>query len=140
MAILTPQQGADKLRVRISQSGQAYEQGINAVTVNPAELAIANKQKWANSMMDAINNDRFAKGLQGVTLTKWKSAAITYGVPRYTQGATKAGENYLAFAQKFYPYLAQVQATVNAMPSLTFEERLERMIANARALHDFRNL
>lgn len=140
MPLVTPQQAADKLRVRISQSGQAYEQGVNAVTVNPAEQAIANKQKWANAMMDAINNDRFAKGLAGVTLQKWRSATITYGVPRYTQGATKAGENYLAFANKFFPYLANVQQTISQMPSLTFEERIERMIANARALHEFRNV
>lgn len=140
MPIPTPTQAAAKLKTRIQQSGQMYSDGVNAVQVNPAEKAIAAKDKWAASIQEAIANDRYAKGLAPVTLQSWKNATITYGVSRYTQSADKAGANYQKFAEKFFPFLQTEMATINNMPTTTFEERLNKMVASARAIHNFRNI
>lgn len=139
MVKLTPQQAAEKLKTRIQQSGTAYQQGIQNVTTNPAEQAIAAKQKWEAGIQDAIANDRYAKGLANVTLQGWKQNAINYGVPRYTGSGDKAAVNYQAFAERFYPFLQQVQQEVANMPNLTFQDNLQRMITNATRLREFRN-
>lgn len=139
MAIPSPQQAADKLRTRIQQSGTAYQAGVNAVTENPAAKAIAAKDKWEQGIQDAIANNRYVKGLENVTLQSWKAQTLNYGVTRFTQSADKAGQNYQKFAERFFPFLEQTMQTINAMPDTTFEERIQKMIANARALRDFRN-
>lgn len=136
----TPESAGEYLKQRIGQSGTNYRDGINRVTENPAAKAIAAKDKWAAGVQDAIANDRFAKGLAGVTIEMWKRHSIDYGVPAYTQSANKAGENYTAFAKVFYPYLANARAAVLAMPSNTFQDNLQRMIAMATRLHEFKNL
>ncbi len=139
MARITPQQAAEKLGTRIGQSGTAYMNGVNAVTENPAQKAIAAAPKWVAGIQDAIANGRYERGLSRVTLTGWKNAVATYGQSRYVGSAQKAQANYLTFAQEFFPYLDQVSQTVNAMPANTIEDNIQRMITNVRMLHDFRN-
>lgn len=139
MPRVTPQQAAAQLRSRIGQSGQQYAAGIERVTVNPAETAIANKDKWVAGIQEAIQNDRYAKGLANVTLQSWKQAATQFGTQRYTQSAAKAEENYLRFANDFFPYLQQVENEIAAMPNLTLQDRLDRMLHNANRLHEYRN-
>lgn len=139
MPLPTPQSAGANLRTRISQSGDRYRDGVNAVTENPAEKAIAAKAKWEAGIMDAIANNRFEMGLRNVSLSDWKSATIEFGVNRYTASAPKAERNYIRFAERFFPFLETTMLRINAMPNTTFEERLEKMLANARALHEFRN-
>lgn len=139
MPRLTPQQAAEKLGQRIAGSGGAYQQGVQSVSENPAQKAIANKDKWVAGIQDAINNDRYAKGLAGVTLADWKNATLTYGVNRYTSSSQKATTNYQKFAAEFFPFLDTVQQEIDNMPSLTLEDNINRMVTNVRRLHEFKN-
>jgi len=139
MAKITPSQAAQKLGQRIAQSGAAYLAGVQAVTENPAQKAIAAKAKWEAGIMDAIANNRFEKGLSKVTLQGWKQSVADFGQNRYTSSATKAEKNYAAFAQEFFPFLDTVSDEVDSMPNMTIEDSIARMAHNVRRLHGWRN-
>lgn len=139
MPKVTPTEGADKLKRGISSHGTDYQAGINKVSVNPAEQAAANEDKWFASLSDAYTNKRFSKGLGRVTLAGWKAAVMDGGVSRYTQSADKAAKNYAAFAQQFYPFLQSVQDQISAMPNRSLQDNIQRMIANVNMIHEFKN-
>lgn len=139
MPNITPAQAAAKLTSRMQQSGTLYRDGVNAVTVNPAELAAAQEDKWFTRLQDAYNNQRFSKGLATVSLQDWKTAVNDLGVQRYTQSADKAGANYLKFANVFYPFLETVQAEIAGMPNNTLQDSIDRMIKNVTRLSEFAN-
>lgn len=139
MPKLSPQQAGEKLARKIQAAGTDYQNGVNAVSVNPAQLAMAANDKWVAGIQDAIQNDRFRKGLSTVTLQDWKDATLTVGVQRFTSSGAKAQKNYTKFAQEFFPYLDTVQNEIDAMPNLTFQDSINRMIRNAERLHEFKN-
>lgn len=139
MPRITPQQAAEKLGTRIGQSGTAYMNGVNAVTENPAQKAIAAKAKWEAGIQDAIANNRFERGLSRVTLAGWKASVTNYGQTRYVGSAAKAQANYKMFADEFFPFLDTVSQEIDAMPANTIEDNINRMITNVRRLHQFRN-
>lgn len=139
MVKVSANEGADKLKRGISTHGQDYQSGVNKVTENPAQKAIAAKDVWEAGIRDAIANNRYEKGLSKVTLADWKNSVNNGGVMRYTASADKAAANYAKFAAEFYPFLQNVQNEVNALPRRNFQESLQRMIVNATRIHEYKN-
>lgn len=139
MVKVSPLEGADKLKRGISTHGSDYQAGVNKVTENPAQKAIAAKDVWVAGIQDAIANNRYEKGLSRVTLADWKNSVNNGGVMRYTQSADKAATNYAKFAADFYPFLQNVQNTIQAMPRRNLQESIARMVANVQAIHEFKN-
>jgi hypothetical protein len=54
------------------------------------------------------------------------------GVPRVAQGAQAKQSKYTAFAQEFFPYLATGVQRIDAMPSTTLEDNINRAVAMIR--------
>lgn len=136
-ALPTADQIADKQIRNVSGAVQAYKDGIARVTVAPGQLAAAKKDKWLQAIQDSAN--KWATNVAKVSLQQWATAASTTGAQRLGQGITAARPKLVAFWQRFLPYLAQTQQQISAMPSDTFEQRMARMDANARSLHNFSN-
>ena len=135
--MITPNQATAKLKKGIREGQTAYTDGVNAVTVNPAQQAIAKRSKWVQRMQDPEVHDRWERGLSRVSLNDWKSQTSSVGAQRFSQSSEKAGDNYQAFATEFFPFLENVQATVNAMPDITLEERIAKMVTNVREIAKF---
>lgn len=124
--MITATQAAQKLATGIRNGGTAYEMGVNAVTTNPAQKAIAKRDKWIAAMQDPATHDRWSRGLGRVTLPEWQQATLTVGKQRFTQSADKAASNYQDFADNFFPVLERNVQQVNAMPDTTLDERIAR--------------
>lgn len=139
MPKLTPQEAAAKLSNRIGQSGAAYLKGVQNTDKDPIALAIAAAPKWEAGIQDAIANGRYVKGLQRTNKTAWQNAVRDFGQSNYQSSGAKAERNYEKFATRFFPHLETVQQEVEAMPNLSFQDSLNRMIHNATRLRDFRN-
>lgn len=137
MAMPTPQQASDKLKRAIQNGGTSYKEGVMRVTESPMQKAVDNQQKLVQNWMQAVNDGKWARNLLAVPLTEWKTRTSEIGSSRYTQGADKAATNYKKFADEFFPHVASVQAEVQAMPSLTLDDNIARMVANARGMARF---
>lgn len=126
---MTAQQFADKWASNTGASGIPFANGVNAVTSSPMEAAASNPQKYLNGIQAAVNSGKWAANLRATSLSDWKKAMLEKGAARISAGATAAKPKMLAFAQQFFPVLAQNVATVRAMPSDTKEQRIQRAVA-----------
>lgn len=135
---LDPTRAKDKWVRNLSGATEDIRAGINAVTESPTAKAAAAKDKWFAKIQIAQQEDRFAKGLLRVSLADWKKAAIEKGVNRIAGGAVANQDKMEKFMKDFLPFVETVRDKVQAMPSTTFEDNIQRMIANARGLKEFK--
>jgi len=137
MPKISSQAGAEKWRRRLQGATQDIAAGIQRVTENPAQKAIAKQSLLRDRFNASIDSGKWAKGLNRVTLNDWKQAAINKGVPRIAQGAADGESKYQAFAAQFYPYVESVQQEIDAMPKGSLEDSIARSTAAIRAMAKF---
>lgn len=138
MSRLTPAEIAAKQVQRSTAASQDYVKGIQSVTSSPMEAAAAQQDKMRQNVLASIDDGSWAAGLRAVSLQQWQAAATSKGQRNYAQGVKDAQSDILAFHQEFQPHVQQVQAQVKAMPSMSLEDNLARMVANARGMAQFK--
>lgn len=132
MPKLSPSALAAKWQAKTAASTEAYKQGVQAVTVNPAQLAIAAKDLWIARVNEAAQNGRFEAGLQGTTLASWKAAATDKGAANIAAGARTGAIKVEQMERVIGP---QRDAIVASLPARgTLDQNLERSNAMARAM------
>ncbi len=129
---------AERWRTNLSRSGEKIKAGIEAVSESPMDKAAAASEKYVQGVQDAVASGRYQAGLRSVSLAEWKDAAINKGIARISSGATAALPKVQQFMSEFLPFVENVSNTVRAMPSSTFEDRINRMVRNAELIHEFR--
>lgn len=117
---------AAKWASKLGQAGPDYEAGIDSVTQNPAQLAIAKQATMRARILAAIDSGQWARALGATTLEFWRSQAKNVGSSRLVAGAAK-GQQKMAryFAAAGAKYQA-IRDTVRAMPNGTDAERTAR--------------
>lgn len=138
MAKLTPTQVADKWVRNTSAATQYLQTGVMAVVENPATKAIAAKQKMRTRLLDSIDNGKWEQGLGRVTLASWQKAMIEKGLPRISQGVTSAQPKFQKFMTELLPYQDTLAQSVKAMPDLTLQDSIQRMIAWTQGMANFK--
>jgi len=138
MARKTAAQVAEKWSRRLKQSTADIEAGIQAVSEAPTQKAAAKIDKMRARLIDAIDSGKVERGLNRVTLEEWKQKALRKGVPRIAQGADEAAPKVQAFMGELLPHIDSVKAQIESMPDLTLEDNLNRMVAFARGMSEFR--
>lgn len=128
---------AEKWARRISASTQDMIDGVNNVRTNPAESAIAKKQKLVANFNAAVNDGRWERGLRRTTLQSWQQAMIQKGVNRVAQGADAAKPKMQQFMAELLPYQESARAEIEAMPDITLEDSIARMTAWTRKMSNF---
>lgn len=127
MSRLDPTAGTAKWVNNLSNATSSITAGVNAVTQAPGQKAANAVQTWLARIQQSAQ--KWARNVGGVTLQEWQQAMLNVGIPRIAQGAQAKQGKYLAFATKFYPYLAQGQAQVQAMPKVTLQDGINRAVA-----------
>lgn len=133
----SPQAVAEKWARRTAASTQDIIDGVNAVRTNPAESAIAKKQKLVANFNAAVNDGRWERGLRRVSLDSWKQAMIQKGVQRVAQGADAAKGKMTTFMSELLPYQDSVKAEIDNLPDLTLEDSANRMTTWMRRMAAF---
>jgi hypothetical protein len=126
MANLDPTKATAKWVANLSNSTTSITAGVNDVTVAPGVAAAAAVQTWLARVQASAN--KWAANTKAVSLQEWQAAMLNIGIPRIASGAQAKQGKYLAFASKFYPYLAQGQAQVKAMPKVTLQDGINRAV------------
>jgi len=129
----TPQQAAQAWVQGMQSATQKIQDGINATTVAPTQLAAQHLDKYLAGTQQAVASGKMAAKLNAVTLQQWQQATIAK-VSRVGAGATTAQPKMQAHLQRFLPKVAAARATVKAMPSSTPADRIARMVAFATAM------
>jgi len=124
---LNPTTATAKWVTNLSNATATITAGVNAVTVAPGQAAAAKVTTWIAKVTASQN--KWATNTAAVSLQSWQSSMTTVGIPRISTGAQAKQGKYLAFAQKFYPYLATGVAQVKAMPNVTLQDGINRAVA-----------
>ncbi len=130
-------QVAQKWARNLAASTEDIKAGVQGVTVNPAQAAIAKQAVMLQKLTASVNNGKWAKGLGRVTLEGWKQNMIDKGVSRIAGGAQAAEGKFSAFMTQLLPVAEQVKAQVKGMPKITVEDSIARSAAAIRAFKAF---
>lgn len=130
---LSPQQVADKWASQTKASTASYVAGVRGCTVNPGELAAQAQDKYAAGVQEAVSSGRYADGCRSVSPSQWKDACEKTGAQRISSGVDKGKAKATTFFAEFLPQQAIITEQTRAMPSTTLDDRIARMVAQARA-------
>lgn len=124
--MITAAAAAAKWAQNMAAAGPAMKAGVQGVTVNPAQQAIAAKDQWIQGVQRAAQDGSYEAGLQNVTLPGWQQAMINKGIPNMQNGVKEATPKVQVFMQDFLPYAQQVKDAVAAMPRGTLANSIAR--------------
>jgi hypothetical protein len=133
---LSANQISDKWNRRMKGAVTDIQAGVDSVTENPAEKAIAKQDKMLQNLTKAVNDGRWANGLGKVTLNDWKTKTKEKVGQRLASGVDGA----MAKRQKFDAYLVNtlngVLPTIQNMPDMTFEDSVNRVRTVMEHMHN----
>ncbi len=129
---------ADKWANKLGQAGQDYIDGINSVTVSPAQQAVAKQATMRARILAAIDSGQWARALGSTTLQFWQSQATNVGASRLTAGADKGKSKMQRYFAAAGPKYQQIRDTVRAMPNSTDAERTARWQKAVQMMKDLK--
>lgn len=115
---------------------QRYTEGVQATSVDPTALAVAQQAKLVANFQAAVNNGRWARALQRVGGAGWKSATIAKA-SNFGTGFSAGRQKYLDAIGPVLAFEAQLQQQIDSMPSTTIQDSINRMAAWANGLHQW---
>lgn len=136
MARVTPQEYAEKWARRLRGATEDIRRGIEKVTVAPGELAAQQQEAMLTNFVEAVNSGLWASRVQSVSLQDWKDAAINKGINRIGAGVEAAQPKMARIAAELLPAVDAAAAVAHAMPKVTLEDSIARMVAFTRAMHE----
>lgn len=136
--MLSAQAVAAKWAARMAGAGENMKAGVQAVTDNPAQAAIAAKDRWVSGIQRAAQEGSYEDGLAGVTTESWKSDMINKGIPNMQNGARAAQPKVAKVFGPLLAHAAQVSAEVQAMPKGTLQDGLNRAVAAITGMSKFK--
>ena len=105
-----------------------YVRGVQNPRRNPKQAALAAAGKWQNQVQKAIQEGRFAKGVQRYDEAEAVRAATADGGAAYAAGIQKRAGKVQAAMQRLAPLLAAVSQSVQALPQDTDAQREQRLL------------
>lgn len=133
-----PSQVAQKWSNRLSQSGEAIRQGVQAVNESPTQKAAARADAYVAGIQRAVADGKYQRGLERVSLEDWRRAMLEKGVQRISTGASQAQPKMESFLQEFLPHVESGQRMLESMPRGSLEQNVQRMIAMVQHNAKFR--
>lgn len=137
MAVLTPQEIAEKWKRNVTAAIPSYKAGIMAVTVSPMQKAAAQADRYVEGVRQAAESGKWQAGLLSRTLQDWQQRAAGAGAERITRGAMDAVPAVVQFQTQLAPVVARIKQAVAAMPKGSTEDSIARAATAIRMMKDF---
>lgn len=138
MAKLTAVEFQEKHARRLTAAVEDVRKGIDRVTENPCEKAALKQEKMIANLTAAVNDGKWAAGLNRVTLDAWKKAARDVGAGRIASGINAAKAKVIAFAEQLLPHIDAGKSKIKSMSDITLEDNIARMTAFTRHMAEFK--
>jgi hypothetical protein len=116
-------------------ASQRYQEGIQGTQVDPTALAVAAQGALLANFQAAVQSGHWARRLQAVGRNGWQQAALAKA-NNYATGFQAGQQKYQQSMQTWLPIIQQAAQQVKSTPALTFQDRLQRSVAFATALHN----
>lgn len=129
---------AEKQLRRAQAATSDYQAGIENVTEAPTHRAARKKDKYRAGVQAALDSGKYEEGLMAVGLEEWKDAAKKKGGDRYASGVAASAPKVQAFWAEFAPFQEAAKKEIDALPDATLDQRLQKMVANAKKMATFR--
>lgn len=133
----TAQTATRKWGDRLKSASTEIREGVEAVTESPMDKAADKADKWINRLQEAHASGKYAARLRAVPLSKWKENTLSVGLGRIPAGVDKAKSDMESFYAELLPYQERLKSTVDAMPDVTLEDSINRMVAFTRGMAEF---
>lgn len=88
---------------------EEYRQGIEEPRRDWEKAANAQKDLWKTSIIEAAEQDMFARGVAKAGTPKWRRRALLHGPERFKEGVQAAGPEFEA---GFAPFVDVIRTTV----------------------------
>lgn len=138
MAMKNASQVADKWSRNLAGSTESIRAGVQSVTTNPAEKAIAAKERYVQGVQRAAAEGKYERGLRKVSLQMWQESMINKGLSRIASGASAGKSKMVAFMDKWLPYEEQLKQKLASMPRGDLQQNIARMVAAVEHNASFR--
>lgn len=137
MPTKTPSEVASKWSRNLSNSTADITAGVQRVTVAPGTEAVKKQAKLKQNFNAAIDSGKWARATSAVTLQSWQQSTIEKGIPRVSQGAQAAIPKMEAFMTQLLPFQETLSNQVKAMPDLTLQDNINRMVTFITGMSKF---
>lgn len=91
--------------------------------------AAASSEKMLANLTAAVTSGKWANSLNSVDFNTWKTNTSQKVGERMATGATQAAPKMLKFGQWLIPTLNSAKSQIDAMPSATLQDNINRMVA-----------
>lgn len=136
MPKMNASQTAQKWAAEFAKSGDAYVKGTSAVTVNPAQQAIAAQDRMLANYTDSVNSGRWAAKMGKVTLQQYQTACAEKGKAAIANAARVGLAKYEAAEREIAPVRDGI---ISGLPGRgTIDENLERSRLFGLKMHEAR--
>jgi len=127
-------QWAEKMVTNAANAGSRWLAGVKAPRKNPIEAAKAAQNKWANKVREAIEQGRFAAGLDNVDLDEMYAIIEAGGETPYTSGVRRREGKVRRVVSELRNQVLALAQELDKMPTDTAEQREAKMIAAKRGM------
>ena len=138
MAKLTAKEFQEKHNRRLKAATEDMRMGVERVTEAPTAKAAKKADKMRTNVLKAIDDGKWAAGLNRVSLDEWKTKMINKGVGRVAAGIDEAEDKVVAFAEKLLPHVDAGKAAIDKLPDVTLEDSIQRMTSFTRHMAKFK--
>lgn len=97
----TAQQSAEKYASRAAGASGDYVEGARTTSKDQASAAIAAAEIHKQATMTALNEGRYARGLQKSGKGKWLKGVTDKGANRFAEGVSAAASDYATESARF---------------------------------------
>lgn len=129
MVKLTPTEIAEKWRRHAEGAIADYTKGIDSVSESPTKKAVAKKDKMRANLLKSIDEGKWEKGLNSVSLEQWKESAKVKGSANYGTGVRASEGKMAEFMTEVLPHIESGQAVIKNMPDITLDDSKARAVA-----------
>lgn len=126
---INQQQYADRWESGMNSSVQKMVAGVQAVTESPTQKAAQNSDKWLQGIQRAHANGRYVNGCNRVTVDEWKRVTSAKIQTNLTAGVSAAKPKVVAVAGQLISHINSGLPTVNAMPKVTMQDSVNKVVA-----------
>lgn len=131
---LTPAEISAKWEKRAIAAVPDAIDGVNRVTDSPMDKAAAAQDKMLAGVTAAVQSGKWANSLKAVPLDQWKKVTAEKMTQRMAGGITAAAPKRKKFDEYLVQTLNDILPTINAMPTMTLEDSINKMTAQVRAM------
>jgi len=133
--LLDPTDWIERQIHNLESVGEAnYRVGISSPKHDPIKRGIEAEDRYANEMRKVIAEKRRQKALGFVTVDEWFNYASIIGAPRLVPGVTQRRKEVEKFVNGWHPILLAHVKELDALPTATLEQRIDKMVKNVRGL------